>query len=686
MPQFELQDAPDLCAIASAANAAFPPTLPLGWTLGTQITSTSYLSGIQAFLCSGRLPSNPGVQVYVLSIGFNRDLLIPWYSTSLQWFYPLPASILGTGTTLNADVQKNDALRPLLAAASRLTPVAIPPALDTTARAIAELSIARGQELYDALEQFGIGSVSDAALDAPRMRAHRAFGPVMREWRSLRAALDGGSRDFAQIAAGYNRLLANVTLLLPTLALDASGTTGPNVDYGYLTAYQQIQPALWSNITVASGQPLYIVGHNVGAPPAQIAAIDFHPGRTSPVSPVASLEAYYFGGIAVGDASFASTSASLVPYAYAVQYNDDFVPSEPLAEYGYVMTGTPEAVTGSHGTDPYDSPWWQESGQLYCELLEDEASFQNTPTPAVVMSHGDLHLFVRGPRDEVRHQCCTRYLHESRTWSPWETLGTIAEGTAPAAAALPNGSVALVAALPLGGVGVRLFDRYWHSWIVAPYTVTNVSAAASPEGELHIAGATPDGGILHWLLRADRTWTRPVAIANPYAPDAARVDLRFSGATPVAVLRPAAEDDARPLHTTAFERGAWTPPAPLSESSGAQATEGAIWMGAAARGFARSLAIAADRRVAAAETMSDGDTILLAAPVTVAVDDRSGGAAVIAFGVTADLRLVENRRDPNGWRGWMPLPDGRFEDPVNGLVRDHSQRRLDEIARRAGLA
>jgi hypothetical protein len=507
---------------------------------------------------------------------------------------------------------------------------------------------------------------------------------MMREWRSLRAALEGGSADFATIAARYNGLLANVMLLLPTLALDS--TSSPNVDYGYLTAYQQIQPALWSNMTVASGQPLYIVGHNVGAPPAQIAAIDFHPGRTSPASPVGSLQAYYFGGIAVGDASFASTSATLVPNAYAVQYNDDFVPSEPLAAYGYVMTGTPEPITGSHGTDPYDSPWWQESGELYCELLEDETSFKNTPSPAVVMSSGDLHLFVRGPRDEVRHRRCTRYLHDSRTWSSWQTLGVIAKGSTPATAALPNGTVALVAALPLGGVGVRLFDQYWHSWLVAPHTVTNVSAAASPDGELQIAGTTPDGRILHWTLRADRTWTEPVAIANPYAPAGALVDLRYSRQTPVAILRPATEDDARPLHTAAFERGAWTTPAPLNESSGARAADGSIWIGAASRGFARSLAFDADRRVAAAETMDAADPALLAAPVIVEVDDRSGGTTVIAFGVTRNLTLVENRRDANGWRGWAPLPGGRYEDPVNGLVRDHSQRRLDEIARRAGLA
>ena len=684
---YQSQDASTLCKIASAANGTFPPAVPAGWTLGTQLPATGYSSGIQAFFCSGTLPSAPSVTVYAMAIGFDRSVFIPWYAPTLEWLAPLPANIIGAGTTTTARLAAEEALGPVLEAAARIAPVPVPEGdFDPYGEGmgpIFESRLAAGEALARALDAFALRVENSDSLDAVAASVHRAFGPFAGQWRSLSRSWRQ-HRDAAAVAgltAAYNRRAADVPLLLPTMAatLTAGVVGSPNVDFGFLTAYQQIRNALWSAVTVAAAKPFYVLGHNVGAPPAQLAAIDFRPGRSNPASPVGSLQAYYYGQIAVGDADFASTSASLVPAAYAIQYAEDYVPQEPQAAYGYVLTGQQIAVTGSHGDDPYDSPWWQQSGDLYCDLLDDQAAFLNTSTPVAAMSRGDLHLFTRGAHDEVRHRRCTRYFHDSRTWYAWRDLGRIAPGVLPAAASLGGGRIALAVPLPLGGTGVRLFDGYWHPWRVSPQTVASLAIAGGDPEAVHLAGIGEDGTAIHWRVNArSGEATRPAGIPNPFGAGLQRIGLAFSRGALLALLH-GPEDE---LQTAVFEGDAWRTPARPTETSGPSAHDD-VRLGVLTRGIAQFLALSADRRTVVTEQAGGDGGALLAAPAAVAVDDDA--VEGLAFGVTADLRLVENRRVDGAWRGWSVLPFGRFEDPVAGVIRDHSQQKLDEIARRAGL-
>jgi hypothetical protein len=673
---YQSQDASTLCAIASAASGPFPPAMPSGWTLGTQISGSSYLSGIQAFFCSGTLPSNPSVTVYALSIGFNRPVFFPWYSSAMQFLYPLPAYILGgQGSSGSAAFDEQR----LMLAAARMAPVSSPGDLGLDA------AISGGDELARELEALGRRALDDASIEPDAARARGAFGPLIRDWRSLKFAARSRRGDPAALQsamAAYNQRIAELPQSLRAMVAATTTGSGPNVDFGFFTAYTQIRTALWNGITVASGQAFYVLGHNIGAPPAQIAAIDFSPGRSSPTSPVASLQAYYFGQIAVGDSNFASTSATIVPNAYAVQYADDYVPSQPQSEYGYALTGQQIPLSGTN-PDPYDSPWWQQAGNLYCQFLEDQASFLNTPTPAAVMSGGDLHLFVRGSHDQIRHQRVSGLLRDSRVWYAWKELGTMSGDAVPAAASLGDRRVLLAAPLPLGGVGVRLFDGYWHGWHIVPVKAASVALSATSPADVVLVAVTDEGEILHFRLDLQSgAVSKPVRIANPYDREPLSVELHRVDERLFAVLRP--KDAARPIHTIAHEDDVWRNPTMLTESSG-QPEPHHVRLGSIVRGEPRFLAISADRRLAIPESGGDDRTALIAAPVALAANDAAGGMHGVALGITAELRLVANLRDGQGWRGWNELPPGRFEDPVAGVIRDRSQRHLDEIARRAGL-
>ncbi|HYR29617.1 MAG TPA: hypothetical protein VEU30_14195 [Thermoanaerobaculia bacterium] len=262
-------------------------------------------------------------------------------------------------------------------------------------------------------------------------------------------------------------------------------------------------------------------------------------------------------------------------------------------------------------------------------------------------------------------------------------MGKIERGATPAAASLGDGRVLLAAPMPLGGIGVRLFDNHWHRVRIVPLNVASVAVAASSTSDVHLLGVTDGAAIVH--VRLDLTTgaaSDPVKIPNPFGQDMPRIELHQAGGNLFALLRPPTDDDTRPMHTATLEGHVWRSPTPLTKAPGkAQADH--IRIGAISRGVPHFLALSPDRRIAVQEPSGGEPIALIGAPVAVSAggDDVYG----VAFGITGDLRLITNFRNAEGWQGWISLPRGRVEDRVAGVFSDHSQRRLDEIARRARL-
>jgi hypothetical protein len=162
------------------------------------------------------------------------------------------------------------------------------------------------------------------------------------------------------------------------------GETAKVID-AFANLYGGRRGDIWSNLARIGGASLVIVGMGLGAPLAQIAAIDLRPGASGPqreAAPQAQPACVVFSAPAFGDAGFAALFGRTVPSGQSVGLArvgaplDRFPMPQGLVP-GVVAAGMPQvfpALLPRSG----DDPWLERSPDFYLAALGGSPS----PPPA----------------------------------------------------------------------------------------------------------------------------------------------------------------------------------------------------------------------------------------------------------------------------------------------------------------
>lgn len=142
----------------------------------------------------------------------------------------------------------------------------------------------------------------------------------------------------------------------------------------YVSAYNTGRSAVWDSLQYLSNLPLYICGMGIGAPVAQLAALDLRPGNTGPSdqdSPSTSSPCYVFSAANAGNQSFATYYNTLVPtmifWAGSNLLWVDQFPLSPSDGLNFVPSGTTKNL-GSY-LPSMDEPWLERSDIYYLSAL-----------------------------------------------------------------------------------------------------------------------------------------------------------------------------------------------------------------------------------------------------------------------------------------------------------------------------
>lgn len=142
----------------------------------------------------------------------------------------------------------------------------------------------------------------------------------------------------------------------------------------YVSGYNTARSAVWDSLKYLGKLPLYICGMGIGAPVAQLAALDLRPGNTGPSdqdSPSTSSPCYLFSAANAGNQSFAGYYKPLVPttilWAGSNLLGVDLFPISPSDGLNFVPSGTAQNI-GSY-LPAMDEPWLERSDIYYLSAL-----------------------------------------------------------------------------------------------------------------------------------------------------------------------------------------------------------------------------------------------------------------------------------------------------------------------------
>ncbi len=183
---------------------------------------------------------------------------------------------------------------------------------------------------------------------------------------------------------------------METLPTDIAGKSIPataQVLSMYSIAYQFLRRPIWDAVTKREdpSRPLYICGHGLGAPLAQIAALDLRVGNQGPADPNTGIKpnapttptpCYTFSNANFANSNMATyysntiTAPATVTRVSAAGNDVDQWPNSPT---GFSLIGNYNPVSGSLIPDA-DDPWWERATVYYTQTLGGNP-IPNDPEP-----------------------------------------------------------------------------------------------------------------------------------------------------------------------------------------------------------------------------------------------------------------------------------------------------------------
>ncbi|QJB31535.1 hypothetical protein HF329_09535 [Chitinophaga oryzae] len=183
---------------------------------------------------------------------------------------------------------------------------------------------------------------------------------------------------------------------METLPADIAGKSIPataQVLSMYSIAYQFLRRPIWNAVTKREdpSRPLYICGYGLGAPLAQIAALDLRIGNQGPADPNTGIKpnapstptpCYTFTNASFANSGMAAyytnTITAPVTVTRAGNAGND-VDQWPNSPSGFSLLGTYNPVNAS--LDPNaDDPWWERATIYYTQTLNG-SPIPNDPEP-----------------------------------------------------------------------------------------------------------------------------------------------------------------------------------------------------------------------------------------------------------------------------------------------------------------
>jgi len=243
-----------------------------------------------------------------------------------------------------------------------------------------------------------IASTNSMPPPVPQSQGFLALGPV---------DADGNQGYVLALGVTWSSFLLNQYsgTLLQTKLPDAIAGSGqpPNslVSQPHAYAYQQMREAAWTTLKhMNAGLPLYICGMGLGAPLAQIGALDLRPGNKGPadLSQIAvQPTSYAFSAVNFVNQDFANYYQTIVTDANVVWAGTqalpvDLFPTRPdnadFVQIGRLTSLSCTIPSGSNAgwlqlppsSQPYDVPWLERSDVFYLNALG------GTPESAPVIS------------------------------------------------------------------------------------------------------------------------------------------------------------------------------------------------------------------------------------------------------------------------------------------------------------
>ncbi len=150
------------------------------------------------------------------------------------------------------------------------------------------------------------------------------------------------------------------------------------VDESTINSYLAKRADIWNALQQLSSLPLYICGMSLGAPIAQLAALDLRPGNTGPGgqdAPRIQPPGFYFSAGNFVNKSFAdaynNASTGIVnQFTFAVNKPGliiDFFPTAPFDDEYAKPLGSPQSIPAK--IPAFDEPWWERGNIFYQQSL-----------------------------------------------------------------------------------------------------------------------------------------------------------------------------------------------------------------------------------------------------------------------------------------------------------------------------
>jgi Lipase (class 3) len=138
--------------------------------------------------------------------------------------------------------------------------------------------------------------------------------------------------------------------------------------------YEDLRADLWDKLGRVGGGPLVVTGVGLGAPLAQLAALDLLPGRRGPndaLAPATDTTCYAFSAAPMTSPDFAGWYGKQVNcwnvWAAGPGKIVDFWPTEPPSGPDYARLGVPVDLGVQFALN--DDPWVERDGDFYVEAL-----------------------------------------------------------------------------------------------------------------------------------------------------------------------------------------------------------------------------------------------------------------------------------------------------------------------------
>lgn len=217
--------------------------------------------------------------------------------------------------------------------------------------------------------------------------------------------LDGDEQVLTVLALGVNwsnfqlnytigKMSADTQVKLKEVT-DLGGTHFPDdgkIDHSTIKSYLGKRDRIWESLKKITGKDFYITGMGLGAPIAQLAALDLRPGNIGPGkqdAPSPQAPGYYFSAGNVVNTAFSAYYNSIIPNQFTYSVNVpgltiDYFPTAPSCTH-FTPLGAATPVKAK--IPAYDEPWWERGNVFYQlalggspdELPEEPGNISNPP-------------------------------------------------------------------------------------------------------------------------------------------------------------------------------------------------------------------------------------------------------------------------------------------------------------------